>query len=131
MLLIVLLIIINVAQLGAKYIYHKHPHNPRDKNLKIRAPKLLGLDESQKHTFFGLAGNHREKILKLQEQQHELTLSYINNPSTPVLDEIANIHKQKIILTENHFSDVYNILNEAQKSNFSRFKQAALKVIIH
>lgn len=127
--LIILLIILNIAQLGTQFVFPKPPPHVAAQNLKLEIPKMLDLDENQKQVFFELATNHREQIILLQKQQRELTTSYINNPSDSLLNQITDFHKQKIILTENHFNDVYNLLNEAQKVNFLKFKQAAFQVI--
>lgn len=127
--LIVLLIIINLVQLGAKFAAPKPPPHHAAENLRTEIPKMLDLDQNQTSDFYKLVTNHREKINKLQKQQRELTQQYINNPSVRLLDEISDFHKQKIVLTENHFNSVYNILNEQQKVNFPKFKQAVFQKI--
>jgi len=127
--LIVLLIILNIAQLGAHFVFPKPPPHMAPNNLKMEIPKILDLDEHQTEAFFELASNHRDQINFLQNQQRELTLNYINNPSDLLLNEIADIHKQKIVLTKNHFNDVYQILNDGQKGNFLKFKQRAFQMI--
>jgi len=126
--LIVLLVVLNIAQLGAHFIFPKPPH-VGSQNFKAEIPKILDLDEDQARTFFKLASNHRDQINVLQKQQHELTLNYINSPSDALLDDIAKLHKEKIVLTKNHFNDVYGILNDSQKAHFLKFKQAAFQVI--
>lgn len=95
-----------------------------------KAPRLLQLDDEQSQAFSRLAKQHASNIAKLKKQQNQLTERYFMQPSADLLDEIAEIDKQKVSLTESHFNDVYQLLTPEQQPNFSAFKQAALQVII-
>lgn len=95
-----------------------------------KVPRLLQLDDKQSEAFSQLAKQHASNIAKLKKRQNQLTERYFAQPSANLLDEIADIDKQKVALTEHHFNDVYKLLTPEQQPNFSAFKQAALQVII-
>lgn len=158
--LIILLLVLNVVQLGGYFFAPKPtlptamaefppPHQgidgelppPPSDNLPSlgksqrlsfaqKAPRLLQLDDEQSQAFSRLAKQHASNIAKLKKQQNQLTERYFMQPSADLLDEIAEIDKQKVSLTESHFNDVYQLLTPEQQPNFSAFKQAALQVII-
>lgn len=157
--LIILLLVLNVVQLGGHFFVPK-PTSPvatvgfpaqqgidgalppppsdnlpsRGKSQRLsfaqKAPRLLQLNDKQSQAFSRLAEQHASHIAKLKKQQNQLTERYFDQPSAELLDEIAEIDKQKVTLTESHFNDVYQLLTPEQQLNFSAFKEAALQVII-
>lgn len=148
--LIVLLLVINLVQISGHFFSPKPPHHSQAKSPPMPPPhamqsspthikgalflkqamQLLQLDGEQKQQFLKLAKAHESHMSKLQKQQSELTLNYFQQPAAELLENIANLDKQKVTLTEAHFGDVYQLLTPEQQPNFSAFKQAALQVII-
>jgi len=124
--LIVLLLALNIFQLSAHFFSPQPPPNQRT-NFKNMIPEILELNEDQKKRFFAMANEHRDQMRALIKQDRILILRYIDSPSESLLNEIADITTQKIKLTENHFSDVYNMLNDQQKGHFAKFKQTAFQ----
>lgn len=157
--LIVLLLVLNVVQLGGHFFVPKPTlpvdtmglppqqgidgtlppppsDNPssRDKPQRLsfaqKVPGLLQLDDEQSQAFSRLAKQHASHIAKLTKQQNQLTERYFTQPSAELLDEIAEIDKQKVTLTESHFNKVFQLLTPEQQPNFTAFKQAALQIVI-
>lgn len=146
--LIILLLALNIVQLGGHFVTSKsrlsanttalpkqsEHSSPRDKpqgaSFLKEALALLQLNEEQSKVFTQLAQQHASHIAQLTKQQNQLTERYFTQSSATLLSEIADIDKQKVTLTERHFNEVYQLLLPEQQPSFAAFKQAALQIII-
>lgn len=122
---IVLLILLNLLQLGGRFFENKPQHNLRE-----RVVSYLNLDQNQEEKFFDYVKAHRIKMRRLQIQQRTLTRAYFEQPSDALLNELSQFEIQKIQLTEAHFNTIKTILREDQLDDFEKFKKKTLNHIL-
>lgn len=122
---IVLLILLNLLQLGGRFL-----ENKPQPNLRERVINHLNLGQDQQEKFFDYAKSHRKKMRQIQIQQRALTRAYFEEPSEALLNELSQFETQKIQLTEAHFNTIKTILREDQYDEFEEFKKKALSAIL-
>lgn len=128
--LISILLGLNLLQLGKGIFAPKH-HFKHKPSFKEKAVQKLELNEKQRQTFNYLAKEHRHQIVKLHNEQTELTAKYFEQPTDSILQLIIDITTEKIKITSQHFEDIEKMLNENQMIGFKRFKKEALRHILH
>lgn len=128
--LIVVLLLLNLLQLSLFALAPKPPHK-HSKNFKEKTIQELKLNEKQRQTFNYLAKEHRNQIVKLHNEQIELTAKYFEQPTDSILQLIIDITTEKIKITNQHFEDIETMLNENQMIDFKQFKKEALRHILY
>lgn len=129
-LIIVVLLVLNLLQLG-KFIWMPKFSRPRKMDLFAnKAVTIMQLDSNQKQTFLQFVEKHKEQRRQLHERQIELARQYFKYPSDSLLILITEIETKKISITQEHFSDIKNMLKIEQIPLFDKFKEEALKGIL-
>lgn len=128
-LIIGILLALNLLQLFG-FLFAPQPQAPQEGHFENEAVKMLNLDAEQKEKFARFAEEHKEKMKNLYDEQTQLSSAYFNQTSDSLLNRIAQIETEKISATQQHFSDVKNLLNESQVANFEQFKKKALQSIL-
>lgn len=122
---IIVLILLNLLQVGAKFLSHRPPQDPIKK-----AVGHLKLNVTQEEQFKVLAEEHRNTMIDLQQKQDEIIESYFKQSSDSLLDMITVIERKKIQITDHHFNSIKSILNKSQYVDFEFFKKMSIKKIL-
>ena len=120
-----LLILLNLLQVGGRFLQNRPPED-----IQRKVVDQLQLDASQEKQFFALAQNHRKSMMTFNKGQHQLTQAYFAEPSEALLRQIMVLEKEKIQITEKHFTDIKAILKPDQYADFENFKKKALARIL-
>lgn len=123
--IIVLLLILNIFQLGAHFF--KRPPNFEPKKIAARE---LHLDANQEEQFFVLVQKHRSANRELLQTQQALLQTYFAAPIDSLLEKITQLEKNKILLAQNHFAEIKSILRPEQYPHLERFKMKAMQHIL-
>ena len=128
--LIVLLTVLNIAQIGAHFFRPMEGRGHGPKSFKDQALKTLSLDKNQKEQFLSFGHEHRIAIDELNHNQRRLLGQYFEAPKEEVLKQILDIETQKIKVTQNNFEQVKGLLNSEQLKHYDTFQKQALNVIL-
>lgn len=127
--IIVILLVLNALQLGMFLFPPKPPHHNIDK-FADKAVKIMQLDEKQAKTFFKLVQKHKEERRRIHDLELNLARQYFESPTDSLLELISDAGTKKIAITQQHFSDIQNILKNQQIPLFKEFKKEALNGIL-
>ena len=130
--IIVVLTLLNVAQLAVWYFRPLPPRRGGEKPEKFveKAVATLDLDAEQEKAFTEFGHIHRQTIDSLKAEHIRLLTTYFDNPTPAVLERIKEIEAEKIVATQKNFEQIKSILKQEQHQGFEPFKEQVLKVIL-
>ena len=129
------LLVVNVLMFG--FFLYKKPPPPRSMPNHLRATERFQFDDSQNTQFLKMADEHVEEVAQYSMEQKGLLKKYFSQlegvqiqDSTSLLSEITEIEVEKIQSTFDHLNDVKMLLNEDQKSEFSKFMNQVMRNVL-
>ena len=131
------MVLLNIALV--LFFFLTKPDPPRGdgaRNFRPKAIEILQLDTNQRATFVQLAERHNQQMEALSEQQRARLKPYFGSlvdavsDTTALIQEVAQLERDKVEVTYQHFQEVRSILTEEQLPYFEQFVSQALDILL-
>ena len=131
------MVLLNIAMV--LFFFLTKPDPPRGdgaRNFRSKAIEILQLDTNQRATFVQLAEQHNQQMEAISEQQRVRLKPYFGSlvdavsDTTALIQEVAQLEREKVEVTYQHFQEVRSILTEEQLPYFAQFVSQALDILL-
>jgi len=129
------LLVVNIT-LVMLFTFRPKPRMQGSNIMEVVSDKL-GFSEDQKAMFAEMARDHRDQMVALNKQEHELTREYFSHlklsnqegPNQDFLARIKVIQEEKLTVTYTHFEEVKTVCREDQIANFDQLMDDMMRVL--
>lgn len=135
------LIFLNLFVLG--FVWLSSPQDRQDRprptnRFQEEVEDILVFTSEQQSIFDQSHDRHEREMRRINQEEEQLLLSYFDNIANPageldtarVFSRYQYLQRQKLILTQAHFSEIKEILNQDQLPGFQKLMERVAERIV-